>query len=107
MQLLDIQHVFLPYKLVRLDDGRYIILNQNKKPLGVSSREWMDYEGHPSAIALDMAPQLAARLSYNADPGTDVIYLYGRSCSPRYSEADRAAYFDRLAVLMNLDIVTP
>jgi len=38
--------IFLPYCIQRLEDGRYVVLNRNYKPLGFRTTEFLRYEDY-------------------------------------------------------------
>ncbi len=105
MELVRSSH--MPYCIQRLEDGRYIVLNRHYKPLGETTREWVTYETHPTACALQITARQAAQIDWDGRDSLDRIYLYNDGCIPTESEAHTKAYLDRLAVLMNLKIKPP
>lgn len=101
----EVRRRFLPYCLKRLDDGRYVILNRDYKPLGLPGTDWVTYEEHPSAVRLRITEETAASLSYKGNPDKAAIYLYNDGCIPTRSNQAMEAYLDRLAHLMKLSIL--
>lgn len=97
----------MPYCIQRLEDGRYIILNRHYKPLGETGRDWITYETHPTACALQISPRQAAQIDRDGRGSLDCIYLYDDGCIPTDSAAHMQAYLDRLAVLMTLKVKAP
>lgn len=96
---------FLPYCIEPLGDGRYIVLNRDYKPLGLTGA-WVDYDTHPSVAKLKgLTAQQAGRIDYRGKPDEDGrIYLYNDSCIPTASPAHWNAYVARLNVLAGLEL---
>lgn len=103
----ELRQTHMPYCIQRLADGRYIILNRNYKPLGVQTSERVDYETHPSAVAISITPTRASKLDWDGREDTDRIYLYNDGCIPTASAAHMQAYLERLGVLMKLTFKPP
>lgn len=102
---MSVRHLYLPYCLQRLKDGRYIVLNRYYKPLGMPRGDFMDYEGHATAHAIKGVTAAKAKaLSHDADEGVDCIYLYNDGCVPTDSAANWTAYSKRLQLLAALGI---
>jgi len=95
---------YFPYCIKRLPDGRYILLNRLYKPLGVVSREWVVYEEHPSAAAMNITPAMARKLSWEESENVDFIFLYNDGCIPTRGAEHMKAYLDRVAVLMKITV---
>lgn len=104
MALRDIRSVHLVYCIDQLENGKYVLLNRNYKPLGFQSHEWFDYGAYPIAVSLRITPKLAARISHTGDENTRRIYMYDERCIPTYKTAYTNDYFRRLAILAKLKI---
>lgn len=105
MPLGDVRSVFLPYLVERQPDGRYAILNRERKPVGFWTRSFVNYEDFPVLVKLEgLTAARAAKISYEGSANTDSIYLYYDGCVPTSSAANMTAYLKRLAVLAELDI---
>jgi len=105
MPLTDIQSTHLPYCLARQNDGRYVVLNRDYKPIGFRTTEHEDYSKHPIAVKISrLSARTAARLSHNNDQRVDRIYLYDDACIPTSSSEHMAAYLQRLAILAKLKV---
>ncbi|MFM0265485.1 hypothetical protein [Paraburkholderia sediminicola] len=105
MPLKDIRSVFLPYCVQRQEDGRYAVLNREYKPVGFWTKAHVTYEDHPTLVKIrGLTAARAAKISYNADPSVERIYLYNDGCVPTESAANMTAYLARLAVLAKLEI---
>lgn len=74
MSLGDFRSIFLPYCLRKLSDGRYVVLNRRYKPVGLKAKDHVEYEEY-SVNLKGIGPATAAKLSWEADPNTDNIYL--------------------------------
>lgn len=99
------RHIYFPYCLDRLQDGRYIVLNRNYKPLGDAGSDWVVYEEHPSAQHLKgLTAAKAKAMSYKESTDLERIYFYNDGCAPTGSAEHWAAYSKRLQVLAKLQI---
>jgi hypothetical protein len=99
-----------PYCIDRQPDGAWLALNRDYKPLGERSGDRVVYETHPARQRLKgLTTRVARRLSI--DPVTDAIpdriYFYDDARSPRRSAAHRAAYLEKLAMLLDLGVRLP
>lgn len=106
MDSFEVRKIFMPYCLQRLKDGCYLFLNRKYKPLGVFSRDWVDYETHPSKFKFKRAlsERQAALLSHKGDTDRECIYLYGDACIPTDSESNWDAYSARLKRLAAYEV---
>ncbi|MGA7124400.1 MAG: hypothetical protein WBY94_30135 [Polyangiaceae bacterium] len=101
----EFRAVHLPYCLQRLDDGRYVVLNRDYKPLGFRTREHITYENYPIAVKLaGLTKKLAAKLSCEGSDELAKIFLYNDSTVPTKDAKSMTAYLGRLAVLAKLKI---
>lgn len=96
----------LPYCMQRTTDGSWLILNRNYKPLGVTSKEWVDYNAHPDRLVLHsrtVAAIAKAAVHVIADRPSDpgIVYLYDDATIPTESAANWTAYARRLALVMH------
>ncbi len=99
------RRIFLPYCLQRLADGRYIVLNRLYKPLGIASREWIEYETHPSALPIKgITAKKAIELSHKGSDDLNKIFLYADACLPTSSAQHWDAFSKRLKLLAELKI---
>lgn len=105
MGTLEFRWIFMPYCIQRLKDGRYIVLNRDYKPLGIQTREWVDYETQPSAAKIEISKETAQRLSWEGKDNLDTIFLYNDGCVPTGTPTSMQAYLARLAILSTLKIM--
>lgn len=102
---MTVRHLYLPYCLQRLKDGRYIVLNRYYKPLGNPRADWVNYDEHPSAQKIKgLTAAKAKAISARGDDDLDEIFLYNDGCLPTKSAADWATYSKRLELLAKLQI---
>lgn len=99
---MKLSELFLPYRLQRLADGSYHVLNRFYAPLGVEKRpQYM-----PPGVWLDgMSPMMAASLSCRGSSDMECIDLYHFDTDLSH-EANAAANTPRLALFSQL-IVLP
>lgn len=97
--------IYFPYCLRRQEDGSYVVLNRNYKPLGFDTGEYVDYKNYPIAVRFKgLTPKMAAKLSYDGSEGLDSIYLYNDGTVPTASAKNLTAYLNRLAQLAKLKL---
>lgn len=101
----ELRHTHFLYCLDRQEDGSYVLLNRNYKPLGFMTDEYVQYEEHPVGVKLKgLGPKSAAKISYSGDESLERIYLYNDGCIPTHSPANMKAYLSRLGIVMKLGI---
>ncbi len=77
MPLYDIRSVALPYCVKRLENGKYILLNRDYKPIGFKTRENVNYENFPVNHKVQgITKKIAAKLSWRGDDNIEAIFLY-------------------------------
>ena len=103
MPIDNLRTIILPYCLERLEDGRYVVLNRNYRPIGFRTVEHVMYEAYPIALRFKgLTPQVAAKLSFDGKSGLEQIRLYGDGCLPTEGTQQMKAYMARLALLPTL-----
>jgi len=101
----ELRHTHFPYCLDRQEDGSYVLLNRNYKPIGFMTESWVNYEEHPVGVMLKgMTAKLAAELDIRGRDNLDRIYLYSDGSTPTGSQEDMQAYLGRLTKIMSLKI---
>lgn len=107
----DFRAIWMPYVLAKVEDdkGGWIALNRHYKPLGMPSKEWVDYSSVPVECRIkSIKPSTARRLSWkqeNHDHDASMIFLYNDSCVPAKSKKDWQAYSEKLDILASLKTV--
>ena len=86
---------WLPYFCQPLEDGIYIIVNRNYKPVGQVSKDWAKYEEFPYLHAR-FEDALRKRFTVK---GSQDGYLFNDGCPPWHSRQDATAYLTRLRLL--------
>ena len=99
--------LYFPYCIQKRDDGAWLILNRNYKPIGMTTNEWVDYEAHPADMCIaKITPAQASKINYNGKPEyEDTIYLYTDGCVPTDSKKYMDEYLARVALVMKLKTV--
>lgn len=96
----------LIYCLQRRQDGSYIALNRNYKPIGFMNSSLA--ENSEQLIGFDFAklsPATIQSLSWEGDPNPNAIFLYSDTCIPFEGDTEATdAYLERLARFVNLTI---
>ena len=95
---------FNPYCLQKREDGTYILLNRDYKPVGVTTpyRVWVDYETWPEAFDIDISPDQAAAMSHNGDDDARRIYFYDDGCKPWEGAKHQRAYHRRVGLFFRM-----
>lgn len=105
MPLKDFQSICLPYCLKKQEDGSYIALNREYKPLGFNQNKHVEYSDYPIATAFKgITKTLAKKVSWEGKDDLDSIFLYDSSCTPTKSKANMEAYLNRLSLLADLKL---
>ncbi len=86
---------WLPYTLEYVEGGKSILLNRNYKPVGQTSRDWVDYSEFQH-LYVHVTNDL--RKTYTAK-GAGIGFLFNDGCPPWNSRARATAYLKRLRVL--------
>ena len=94
----------MPYAIMKLSDGRHIVVNRNQEPIGLNTGEFVDYDDYAVRFK-NLTPAKAARISCYGFADPDDIQLFDDSCSPFNSPNDMNDYLRRYAILMRLKII--
>ena len=90
----------LPYLLQRLNDGNWVELNREYKPLMVQRGVWIDYELFPFKRKIaEIPPKARKALDVIGDGSEYKLYLYHDGCIPTDSRKYMAAYKRRLDII--------
>lgn len=106
----DFRAVCLPYCIKKQDDGTYLVLNRNYKPLSFKtiSDDFLKQE-LPIYLKIKGLTEKKIQQIISIGEGASVqndgknIFLYNDKSNPFYKEG-RADYFKRLDLLMELKI---
>lgn len=103
MALNDFRAIYLPYCLKKQEDGKYVVLNREYKPLGFNSYEQFDYSNYPIASNLKgITEKKAIELSWNDSPDKENIFLYNDGTNPIKSKSNMTEYLKKLESLAKL-----
>jgi len=106
MPLGDFRSVFLPYCIKKMEDGHYIVLNREYKPIGFNSSKRVKYEDYPiSSKIKGLNTKTIEKLAWNGimtDEG--FIFLYNDETIPTTSKANMKKYLDRLEILASYKV---
>jgi len=105
--MIKLWRIDLPYCLKKLNNGYWIFLNREYKPIGYASYDWIDYLKHPSAFKFRRDPTEKLKKickTINEDKKNEEIsfYFYDDSCKPYSSTKATQSYFERLKKIYNL-----
>jgi len=100
MPLTDFCSVYLPYCLEKQEDGSYIVLNREYKPLGFNSKEHFTYEDYPIRSKIkSLTTNTIKKIGYNGVIKDSRIYLYNETANPTKSKANMVKYLEKLEIL--------
>jgi uncharacterized protein (UPF0248 family) len=101
MPITEFRKIYLPYCLKKQDDGSFIVLNRNHKPIGFTTNEDLVYEDYPiSARIKGLTEKAIKKIAYNGVMTDDgFITLYNDACIPTKSKANMQKYLERLELL--------
>ena len=102
----EFRWAFLPYCLDRQEDGRWVILNRDYKPLGMLTRDFVRYEDHAVAAYLGGLTAAVRQRLEDRDNSPDRIYLYDDGSVPTSSKEAWAKYSSKLEALAKLTVST-
>ncbi len=98
-------------------EGRWILLNRAYKPLGVTSREWYDYDDPQynfysdeiTKIVIDKLINVKTNgekeeVHYFDDGIRFSFYLYDDGTSPAVSKENMDVYLKKLGIILNLNM---
>jgi hypothetical protein len=107
----------MPYCLMKLPSGNYLVVNRTYKPIGFASNAWVDYESTGATFRLKgLTQKLAAKISYDGKGWrrysnyTSCLFLYNDSCLPTCNtpiNRDMEGYLQRYALLAKLLVEPP
>lgn len=97
--------IFLPYCIAKLPSGNWIFLNREYAPVGVCSREYIDYEKSEAVFKFTKDPETVLnRNSLNTVESAEGTryYLFDDGCTPYSSTQSEKDYFLRVKKIMKL-----
>lgn len=103
----EARSIYFPYCLKQLQDGHWVVLNRDYKPLGCHPQKSYDYDNIPVELRLKSIPAAKARhLSYDGSGIKDrSIYLYSDGTIPTSDAQNMANYLGKISILMKIKTV--
>jgi len=103
----NVRAVYFPYCLEQQEDGSWVLLNRNYKPVGFNTGDFIRYEEHPVSIRLrGIGPATLKRLAFDGEikgeGAKPYVMLYNDGCVPTLSTDHMASYLQKLEILMKL-----
>jgi hypothetical protein len=103
MPLTNYRQIFMPYCIKKLGPDKWVVLNREYKPLGMSDRSRM-YDYDSFAVKLKITKKLAEKLAIldnTTQSPKDMIFLYSAS-NPPINSSSMGGYLEKIGLLMNL-----
>ncbi|MEO6518709.1 MAG: hypothetical protein ABIO17_06925 [Pseudoxanthomonas sp.] len=99
----EFRRIYLPYCIEQVAGHGHVVLNRLYKPLGVVSRQHVEYA--PYAVKLiGLTPAKAEAISWNGSGSTDHVFLYSDASVPTRSQELWDGYQRRLQLLSQLEV---
>lgn len=108
MSLHDFRSIYFPYCLKKQDDGSWVVLNREYKPVGFNTNDFIEYKNYPVATKFKgLGPATLNKLAYSGNAeGHDDVFLYNDGCVPTDSAENMEAYMKKLQLLAKLQVDT-
>lgn len=101
----DFRAIYLPYCIQKNEDGSWLVLNRQYKPVGFNTDDHLTYDRFPvSAKFKGLGPAKLAKLSYTGNVEGTRVYLYNDGSNPLLSAANMKAYLAKLETLAKLSV---
>ncbi|WP_156000793.1 hypothetical protein [Thioalkalivibrio sp. ALJT] len=100
----NVRAVYFPYCIQKQEDGSWLLLNRNYKPVGFNTGDWITYSDFPVSMKVKgLGPDTLRKLSCHDEEPGDRVYLYNDGTVPTGDAKAMAAYLKRLEILLNLE----
>lgn len=107
MPLHDFRSIYFPYCIQKQEDGSWVVLNREYKPVGFNTRNYINYGDYPVATKFKrLGPATLDKLAYSGTATGNVVYLYNDGCVPTHSAENMKAYMKKLQLLAKLEVDT-
>lgn len=101
----EFRSIYLPYCLQKQEDGRFIVLNRNYKPIGFNSLDHFDYNAYPiSGKIKELNASAIKKLAWNGILDKGFIFLYNDALIPTRSKENMDQYLERLKILASYQV---
>ena len=93
-----------PYCLKRMDDGSWVVLNRNFKPIGITTTDRVDYTAVPVSFrSKRLTPRVLRMLSHELNPKSlNHVYMYDKNAPPERDPIRLHLYMQKLQILMGI-----
>ena len=99
----NVMAVYFPYCIEKQEDGSWVLLNRNYKPVGFNTNDQIEYEEHPVSMKLKgMGSATLKKLSYKDEEPGDRVFLYDDGCVPTSNAQAMSSYLKKLEILLKL-----
>jgi hypothetical protein len=99
----NVRAIYFPYCLEKKEDGTWLLLNRNYKPVGFNTSGFINYDDYPVSMKIKGLTKLTlAKLSYNGKVEGSKVYLYNDGCVPTSSKKAMTEYLQRLEIILKL-----
>ena len=100
----DFRCVHMPYCLQQQEDGTYIVLNRDYKPVGFYTQKHVKYEDYPIKVKMRITKATAKNISWKGSDDTKIIHLYDGDSAPTKNAKKMQDYMNRLEALSKLKV---
>jgi len=101
----DFRAVYFPYCIEKQDDGTWVVMNRQYKPVGFNTSDYISHEDYPVSAKLSgIGPGVCRKLAYDGKGQGNRVYLYNDGTNPVGSKANMDAYLKKLAILAKLGL---
>ncbi len=106
MAIENVRAVYFPYCLQKQEDGSWVLLNRNYKPIGFNTAGFIKYEEYPVSMKIKgLGPETLKKLSCKGENPSEIVYLYDDGCNPSSSDLAMSKYLEKIAILLKLQSV--
>lgn len=105
MALKDFRAIYLPYCIEQQEDGSWVVLNRQYKPVGFNTDHYIKYEEFPVNTKFKgLGPAKLGKLSCTGRAEGSRVYLYNEGSNPLLSDSNMKAYLLKLEILAKLRV---
>ena len=107
MALGDFLAIYLPYCIELQEDGSWVVLNREYKPVGFNTKKNIKYSEFPVATKFKgLGPKKLAKLSYTGKVEGTRVYLYNDGTNPLHGAPEMEQYLSKLELLAKLRVAS-
>lgn len=98
----NVRRCFFPYCIRKMNNGNWIMLNRNYKPVGQADNFHADYDEPSIQFKISGQKERAMRKKFDFDG--DDFYLYNDGSVPTFNKRYMNIYLEKLVYLMDIRI---